>query len=100
MCAAYIFLLDISTLTFNFNFNLWLWSMGEKDTLLPSDANNFIPYQRIPDHHGVYMQYDTKRKVWPVIFCTTVYVGIPTDLHLDHKNANSSRTILRWFFTV
>ena len=80
--------------------------MGEEDTLLPSDANNFIPYQRIPDHHGVYMQYDTKRKDYIIITygllvcCTTVYVGIRTDLHRDHKIANSSRTILRWFFTV
>lgn len=54
ICAAYM----IHAGHVNSNFQ----SMGEEDSLLPSDTNNFIPYQRFPNRHGVYMQYDTKRK--------------------------------------
>ena len=52
LCAAYMIL--ARRVKFNFI------GMREEDSLLPRDTNNFIPYTRFPNHHGVYLQHDTK----------------------------------------
>jgi hypothetical protein len=54
VCAAYMILAGHVKSNFQ--------TMREEDSLLPADNNNFIPCTRFPIHHGVYLQYDTKRK--------------------------------------
>jgi len=52
VCTAYMIL--AGHLKSNFQ------SMREEDSLLPADNNNFIPYTRFPNRHGVYLQHDRK----------------------------------------
>eukprot|EP00985_Skeletonema_marinoi_P023355 scaffold15522_cov92-Skeletonema_marinoi.AAC.1 len=52
VCAAYMIIAGHVKSNFR--------SMREEDSLLPADTNNFIPYTRFPNHHGVYLQHDTK----------------------------------------
>eukprot|EP00984_Skeletonema_dohrnii_P032677 scaffold27202_cov108-Skeletonema_dohrnii-CCMP3373.AAC.2 len=52
VCAAYMILAGHVKSNFR--------STREEDSLLPADTNNFIPYTRFPNHHGVYLQHDTK----------------------------------------